>query len=61
MFHDKVSLTHHNLGSSVETPRDAAITLGYGFSMINFAYEHFFNNVKGTATGLNGSTASKNL
>ena len=47
MFHDKVSLTHHNLGSSVETPRDAAITLGYGFSMINFAYEHFFNNVKG--------------
>ena len=34
-FHDKVVLTHHNLGMDVENPVKLAYTVAYGFSMIN--------------------------
>jgi len=44
LFHDKVSLTHHNLGTSVNNPRDMAMTLAYGFSMINWATSSMMDN-----------------
>ncbi len=35
MAHDKVGMTHHNLGQSVDTPKELALTLAFGYSMIN--------------------------
>ncbi len=35
MAHDKVGMTHHNLGQSVDTPRELSFTLAFGYSMIN--------------------------
>ena len=37
-FHDKVSLTHHDLGTDVNTPRKLAYTIAYGYSMVNQLY-----------------------
>ncbi len=42
-FHDKVSLTHHDLGTDVNTPRKLVYTVAYGYSMVNQLYVRQLN------------------
>ncbi len=39
-FHDKVSLSHHDLGKSIETQRQLSVSLGIGFTMIHIPALH---------------------